>query len=157
MTLEPKLIRARPPITVATRIVKRYDVTVTDEPIRADVEAAALAMLPDLVPVGDGSPEAGWVVIHEGGDRTAMYVSAYSWVWDNVVEVRAAVAAQPHLDSPDDDPTNFRPVERPWAGCMWELIPFGHERTAWVQHVFGSTTPDLGAYLTDTHPDGWSV
>ncbi|MEZ5218485.1 MAG: hypothetical protein R2705_23690 [Ilumatobacteraceae bacterium] len=155
MALEPKLIRSRPPVTIGTRTMKRYDVTVTAEPIRPDVEAAALAMLPSLVPAGDGqTPEAGWIILHEGGDRTAMYLNAYCWVWDNVVEVHAAAAAQPHLGCADLDSTNFVTIEQRWIGCIWELPPFGHERSAWVRHVFGSDEADLAAYVADVLPDG---
>jgi hypothetical protein len=155
MTLQPKLIRSRPPVTVNGRSMKRYDVTVTDEPIGGHVERAALAMLPKLVPgIDDGTPAAGWIILHEGGDRTATYLNAYSWVWDNVVEFHAAASAQSHLGCPDDDPTNFMILDRPWIGCIWELPPFGHERSAWVRHVFGADHPDLAAYLADVLPDG---
>jgi hypothetical protein len=111
-------------------------------------------VLPQLLPEGDGStPPASWMILHEGADGSS-YVNAYSWVWDNVVEVHAAAAAQPHVGCPDDDPTNFVVLDRPWMGCIWELPPFGHERSAWVRHVFGADAPDLDAYLADVLPDG---
>jgi hypothetical protein len=155
MAFQPKLIRTRPPVTVNGRTLKRYDVTVTEEPFRHDIERAALAKLPELVPGPDGdTPPSGWIILHEGGDRTATYVNAYSWVWDNVVEFHAAVSAQPHLGCPSHDPTRFVTLDRPWIGCIWELPPFGHERSAWVRHVFGADQPDLNAYLADVLPDG---
>ena len=155
MALQPKLIRSRPVVMANERAMKRYDVTMTDEPIRADVEREALSLLPDLVPdLEDGTPSSGWFILHEGGDRTATYLAVYSWVWDNVVEVHAAASAQPHLGCPDLDPTNFITLARPWIGCTWELAPFGHERSAWVRHVFGADQPDLAAYLDDVLPDG---
>jgi hypothetical protein len=61
MALQPKLIRSRPPVTVNGRRMKRYDVTVTDEPFGDEVERAAMAVLPKLVPgIDDGTPPAGW-------------------------------------------------------------------------------------------------
>jgi hypothetical protein len=157
MTIQPKLCRPRPPITIGTRTMKRYDVTVTEEPIPPAVEAAALAMCATLVPEPDGTLGAGWVVLHEGGDRRAMYVNAYTWVWDNVVEAHAAAAAQPHVGCPDDDSTHFVAVDRPWVGCMWERIPFGHERSAWARHVIEPEQPAVDAYLGDVLAAGWRV
>lgn len=93
------------------------------------------------------------MILHQGRDGAA-YVNVYSWVWDNVVEYHAAAAGQPVLDCPDDDPTNFRVLGRPWIGCIWELPPFGHERDAWVRHVFGADEPSLDAYLADRFADG---
>lgn len=155
MVLHPKLIRSRPPVAVNGRVMKRYDVTVTDDPLRDDVVDAALVMLAELVPPAEeGTPPSGWVILHEGGDRTATYVNAYSWVWDNVVEFHGAASAQSHLGCPDDDPAHFVVLDRPWIGCIWELPPFGHERSAWVRHVFGADVPDLAAYLADLLPDG---
>jgi hypothetical protein len=157
MAFQPKLIRSRPPVTINRRSMKCYDITVTDEPIRGDVERAALEVLPKLVPdldPDDGTPPSGWIILHEGGDRTAAYLNAYNWVWDNVVEFHAAASAQPHLGCPDDDPTNFAMLDRPWIGGIWELPPFGHERSASVRHISGVDHPDLDAYLADILPDG---
>lgn len=156
MALHPKLIRSRPPITVGNRIMKRYDVTLDQEPFSPTIEQAALAMLPHLVPATDDgdTPPAGWIILHQGGDRRATYLNAYSWVWDNVIEVHVAAAAQPHLGCPDDDPTHFMIINKPWVGCIWELPPFGHERSAWVRHIFGADQPNLDAYLADVLPDG---
>ena len=75
-------------------------------------------------------------------------------MWDNVVEYHAAAAGQPFLGCPDGDPTHFMILDRPWIGCIWELPPFGHERSAWVRHVFGADIADLDAYLADVLPDG---
>lgn len=156
MTFQPKQIRSRPTVTTGSRLMKRYDVTNTTDPISSEVEQAALAILPQLVapPDNPGDRTAGWVILHEGGDGVAMFLTSYSWVWDNVVEVHAAVAAEPHVGCPDRDSTNFVLLERPWMGCTWELAPFGHERSAWVRHMFGAEKPDLDAYLADVVPDG---
>ncbi len=74
---------------------------------------------------------------------------AYSWVWDNVLEYHTAAAGVPFLGCPDEDPTHFIELERPWIGCVWELAPLEHERAAWVKHLL-SGAPDLAAYLADT-------
>jgi hypothetical protein len=159
MSFEPKHIRTLPPIEVDGWWLKRYHVTNTTPAdggsIDPAVEAAAYTMLGLLVPScePDGGPRAGWMILHEGRD-TGRYVVVYTWVWDNVVEVHSAAAAQPHLGCPDSDPTHFMVLDRPWAGCIWELEPFGHERSAWVRHVYGTDWPDLAAYLADTLPDG---
>jgi hypothetical protein len=154
MALQPKYLRALDPIVVGARHLKRYHVSNDETPIDAAIERAAYELLPRLVPAPDGStPPGGWVILHQGGDGAA-YLNAYSWVWDNVIEFHAAAAGQPMVDCPDDDPTHFVPLERPWIGCIWELPPFGHERSAWVRHVFGADVPDLDAYLADHLPDG---
>lgn len=154
MALEPKYLRALAPIEITGRRLKRYHVSNDETPIDASIEAAAIATLPSLVPAPDGStPPAGWLILHQGRDGAA-YLNTYCWVWDNVVEFHAAAAGQPMLDCPDDDPTHFVPIERPWIGCIWELPPFGHERSAWVRHVFGADRPDLEAYLADLLVDG---
>ena len=78
MALQPKLIRSRPPVTVNGRRMKRYDVTVGDEPFGDPVERAALAVLPTLLPgIDDGTPPAGRIILHQGGDRTATYLDAH--------------------------------------------------------------------------------
>jgi hypothetical protein len=154
MPFEPKHIRSLAPIVVNDRHIKRYHVSNTEEPIATEIETAAYAMLPQLLPEWDGStPPASWVILHEGGDGAA-YINAYSWVWDNVVEFHAATAGQPFLGCPDRDPTNFMVLDRPWIGCIWELPPFGHERSAWVRHMLDADHPNLDNYLADTMPDG---
>ena len=158
MALAPKHISALPPVVVGGRHLKRYHVSMRAPAdgggIPPAVEAAAHAVLPTLLPAeDDGTPPGGWLILHEGADGAA-YLNVYSWVWHNVVEVHAAAAAQPALGCPDDDPTHFVPIERSLVGCIWELPPFGHERSAWVRHVFGSDAPDLDAYLADVLPDG---
>ena len=49
---------------------------------------------------------------------------------------------------------HFKALDRPWMGCVWELAPFGHERTAWVRHVLRPDVPDLQGYLADMLADG---
>ena len=135
------------------RHYKRYYVTSAAAVITPEVEKAALELLPDLVPELDGTPPAGFVVLHRGGDGAA-YLNAYTWVWDNVLHMRGAAAAQAALGCPDEDPTHFMPLDRPWIGCVWELPPIQHERDAWVRHMLMPDAVDLAGYLDDTMPDG---
>ena len=154
MPFTPKYLRSLDPVSVAGRRMKRYHVTNDPQPMAPEIAVAAETMLAHLVPAPDGStPPAGWTILHRGADGAA-YLNAYSWVWDNVVEYHAAVAGLPFVGCPDGDPTNFMVLDRPWIGCIWELPPFGHERSAWVRHVFGADTADLDAYVADVLPDG---
>ncbi|MYW04826.1 hypothetical protein [Streptomyces sp. SID3343] len=153
MAFTEKLLRVHPEIVVGGRRVKRYHVTADPAGIEADVQRAAYARLPDLLPEPDGTPAAAFVVLHRGGDNGA-YLNAYSWVWDNVVHFAGAAAGQPVIGCPDDDPTHFVRLERPWIGCVWELPPILHERDAWVRHMLDPEHPDLDAYLADVLSDG---
>jgi hypothetical protein len=56
-------------------------------------------------------------------------------------EARSASSARPRLD-------------RRWIGCIWELAPFGHERSSWVRHILQPDLPDLTGYINDTLPEG---
>ena len=154
MPFTEKFLRVRPPIEVAGRIVKRYHVTPGPEVVEPDIEQAAYAILPELLPDPDGTPPATFVVVHRSRGDNAAYLNAYSWVWDNVLHFRAAAAAQPQLGCPDADPTHFVVLDRPWIGCVWELPPIAHERDAWVRHMLLPDKPDLCAYLADSMPDG---
>lgn len=137
------------------RQLKRYHIDQLERPLEAAVEKAAYDMLPVLLGefVDDGTPAAGWVVLHRGGD-TGAYLLAYTWVWDNALEVRVAAAGQPALDCPDEDPTHFVEVRRPAVGCVWELAVLEHERAAWVHHMLAPDRPNLAGYLFDTRAEG---
>ncbi|MFH9549984.1 hypothetical protein ACIBAH_18885 [Streptomyces sp. NPDC051445] len=151
-----KLLTVLPPIEVAGRHIKRYHVTADPAGIAPEVQQAAYAILPELLPAPDGTPPATFVVLHRGGDDGA-YLNAYSWVWDNVLHFRGAAAGQPVLGCPDDDPSHFVRTDRPWIGCVWELAPILHERDAWVRHVLARRAPrvpDIEAYLADSPADG---
>ncbi|MFI8826286.1 hypothetical protein [Streptomyces sp. NPDC053431] len=144
------------PVVIAGRHVKRYHVTADPAGIEPEVEKAAYAVLPELLPEPDGTPPASFAVLHRGGDSGA-YLNVYSWAWDNVIHFGCAAAGQPALDCPDLDPTHFVRIEpgaRNWIGCVWELAPFGHERGAWVRHMLAADAPDLDAYLADTLSSG---
>ncbi|MBV9449562.1 MAG: hypothetical protein JO345_27075 [Streptosporangiaceae bacterium] len=155
MPFTEKLLTSLPPIAAGGRQFKRYYVTSETASISPEIEAAAFETLPKLLPEADGTPAAGFVVLHRGGDGAA-YLNAYTWVWDNVLHMRAAAAAQPVLGCPDDDPTHFLVVDRPWIGCVWELPPIQHERDAWVRHMLVPDVADLDGYLADAIPDGWT-
>jgi hypothetical protein len=152
MAFKEKLVTVQPPTEVAGRHVKRYHVTADPAGIDTEVEKAALEFLPQLLPAPDGTPPATFIVVHRGGDGAA-YLNAYSWVWDNVLHMRGAVAAQPEFGCPDDDPTHFMALDNNWIGCVYELPPVLHERNAWVKHMLAPDTPDLDAYLADSLAD----
>ncbi len=153
MTFAEKYLRAPGRIAVAGRQVKRYHVSIEPE-IDEGIQKAAAEFLPRLLPAPDGeTPPASFVILHRGAGSAA-YLNAYSWVWGNVIECRAAVAGVPFLDCPDEDPEHFRALSRPWIGCVWELAPLGHERAAWIRHVLRPGRPDLAGYLADVLPDG---
>jgi hypothetical protein len=40
------------------------------------------------------------------------------------------------------------------SGRIWELVPFGHERSSWVRHILEPDLPDLTGYINDTLPEG---
>jgi hypothetical protein len=149
MTFTDKTLRALPPIRVAGRAVKRYHVFTDLALIEPAIEKAAREILPGLLPEPDGTPAAAFTVLHRGSDGAA-YLNAYSWVWDNVLHMRGAAAAQPALGCPDDDPAHFIAVDRPWIGCVYELLPLGHERDAWVRHMLAPDVADLAGYLADS-------
>jgi hypothetical protein len=153
MPFEEKLLASLPPIAAGGRRFKRYYVTTETAVITAEIEEAAFGLLPTLLPDLDGTPPAGFAVLHRGADGAA-YLNAYTWVWDNVLHMRGAAAAQPALGCQDTDPTHFMALDRPWIGCVWELPPIQHERDAWVRHMLAPDVADLDGYLTDAMPSG---
>jgi hypothetical protein len=153
MTFKEKLLSCPPPVEVGGRHYKRYYVTTEVAVITPEVEKAALSALPKLLPEIDGTPPAGFVVLHRGGNGAA-YLNAYTWVWDNVLHMRGAAAAEAALGCPDEDPTHFILLDRPWIGCVWELPPIQYERDAWVRYMLMPDVTDLDGYLGDTMPGG---
>jgi len=154
MAFTEKYLCTHGPIEVAGRKVKRYHIVPVSAEIEDGVQKAAYDMLPRLLPAPDGeAPPASFVVLHRGSDIGA-YLCAYSWVWGNVIECRTAAAGVPFLCCPDEDPERFAELARPWIGCVWELPPLGHERSAWVRHVLAPDEPDLPGYLADLLPEG---
>lgn len=139
------------------RRVKRYHLTADGGKIADGIQDAAYEFLPRLLPrPDDETPPAGWAVLFKPPGAAA-YLVAYSWTWVNVVECRPAAAGVPELGCQDQNPEHFTLVDRRWIGCVWELAPLGHERSAWIRHVLAPQTPDLPGYLTDTLPEGSAV
>jgi hypothetical protein len=153
MAFTPRFLSSHGLLHTGGRTIKRYHLNVDDRAIEPAVVEAAHAFLPRLLPAPDATtPPASFVILHRG--RSASYLVAYSWVWDNVIECRSAAAGEPVLGCPDLDPTHFVELVKPWVGCVWELAPFEHERSAWVRHMLEAAPADLAAYLADTFPDG---
>jgi hypothetical protein len=141
-------------IECAARRVKLYHVSAEAGRIAGSIQDAACHFLPRLLPKPDSeTPPAGWAVLFKGSGVPA-YLVAYSWTWVNVVECRAAAAGLPELGCADENPEHFTLLDRRWIGCVWELAPLGHERSAWMRHVLDRETPDLAGYLTDVMPEG---
>jgi hypothetical protein len=153
MGFNDKNLRSLAVVNLPDRQLKRYHIDQASRPLESEVIEAAYHVLPKILPPAETDLTSGWVVLHRGSD-TGAYIVAYSWVWDNVVEVHSCAAGQPALDCPDLDPTNFVEVERSWAGCVWELGVLEHERSAWVRHMLSPDKPDLGGYLYDTVANG---
>jgi hypothetical protein len=154
MPFAQKQLRVPGTVEVSGRQVKRYHIAPAGTPVEERVQQAAYRLLPGLLPgPDDETPPASFVVLHRGSD-TGAYLCAYSWVWGNVVECRTAAAGIPFLGCADHDPANFRPLDRPWIGCVWELAPLEHERSAWVRHVLDPSEADLEGYLADVLAEG---
>jgi hypothetical protein len=154
MSFQPRYLTVPGPIHIGDRVIKRYHVNAADGPIEDAVVRAAEAFLPRLLPPEpDATPRASYIVLHRGRGSAA-YLLAYSWVWDNVLEYHTAAAGEPFLGCPDRDPTSFVVLARPWVGCVWELPPLEHERSAWVRHMLAPDVADLAGYVADTLAPG---
>jgi hypothetical protein len=147
MTFAERFLTTAEPIEMAGRQIKRYHLRVVDADVDAEIQSAAYAMLPGLLPEPDGTPPATFTVLHQGEDGA--FLLAYSWMWDNVLEYRTVCAGVPMLGCPDTDLTHFAVPVRNWIGCVWELAPLEHERSAWVRHLLEPARPDLAGYLAD--------
>lgn len=153
LTLTAKQLRAKPRITIGERRFKRYHVTDDGSEIAQEIQQAAYAFVPRLLPTFDDDTEpAGFIVLHQGPNGA--YLVVYSWVWHNVVHVRSAAAGEAYFGCEPGNLTHFREIDKPFAGCTWELAALGHEPAAWVRHVAGAERPDVHAYLDDVLPDG---
>ncbi|MEV7968656.1 hypothetical protein AB0O34_22120 [Sphaerisporangium sp. NPDC088356] len=152
MAFTEKYLRLPGVIETAGRQIKRYHVSTFDTEIEEEIQRAAYAFLPRLLPGLDETPPAAFTVLHRA--RDAAYLNAYTWVWDNVLECRMAAAGVPLLGCDDTDPANFKELAKPWIGCVWELPPLEHERAAWVRHMLTPDNPRLSTYLSDIPAEG---
>jgi hypothetical protein len=152
MGFEERYLRTPGSLELAGRRIKLYHVNHVDTEIEPEVQEAAYAFLPKLLAEPDGTPPLAFAVLHRGGQGA--FLNAYSWVWDNVIEAHTSAAGVPFLGCPDTDPTRFTPLAKPWIGCVWELPPLAHERTAWVRHMLAPDQPDIDAYLADYLTEG---
>jgi hypothetical protein len=107
---------------VACRHIRRYHGTADPAGIAPELEEAAYATLPRLLPEPDSTPPATFVVLHRGGDDGAC-LNADSCVWDHVPHFRGASAGRPVLGCPDRDPAHFITPDLPWTGRVGELPP----------------------------------
>jgi hypothetical protein len=154
MTFTENELRVPGTVEIGGHQVKRYHIAQVGTPIEELVRTAAYELLPRLLPAPDGkAPPASFAVLHHG-TGTGAYLCAYSWVWGTVIECRTAAAGMPLLGCANQDPENFRPLDRPWIGCVWELAPLEHERSAWVRHGLMPASPDLDGYLADVVAEG---
>jgi len=132
--------------------VKRYHIARDGKPIEPELEAAAYAMVPDMLAPLDGTPPAAFTVLFR--TRTGLHLNVYSWYWDNVLYGKFAVGGAPILGSPDEDPGHLVPLELQLIGCVYELDVVVHERSAWIRHMLMTQAPDMDAYLGDVLPTG---
>ena len=127
MSITEKILRAPHPIEIGGRTLKRYHITTFEAEIEPGIRKAAWDIVPELAPQPDDeTPPTGWLVRHTGA--TGAYLCAYSWVWDNVVEMQSAVAGEPYLGCPDTNPEHVGVLE--------------------------PDLPDLTGYISDTLPAG---
>jgi hypothetical protein len=154
MAFIDKQLTVKEPLVVAGRHVKRYEVVTPGLVITDDIRAAAYEFLPKLYPdFEDPTPPATVSVLHRS--TAGMYLLAYNWAWDNVLHCRTAVSGdQPFLGSTDPDLTHFTVLSKDLIGCVWELPPLTHERSAWVRHMLEPDEADFEAYLADTMAEG---
>lgn len=147
MAFAERFLTTPDPVELSGRTIKRYEIHIEDEPIDSSIRDAAYAWLPRLLPESTGTLPAGYSVLH----RSALgsYLLVYSWVMTDILECRTALAGVRELGCPDDDPANFVASGGSWIGCVWELAPLEHERSAWVRHVLQAESPDLRGYAAD--------
>jgi hypothetical protein len=149
MAFEERHLRVGATAEVGDRRMKWYHLSVGSAPIQPAIVEVAQRYLPYLMPPLDGTPPAGFAVLHQGLD--AVYLLAYTWVWDNVIHCRSASAGSAYLGSVEGNPYEFRDLRNAsWMGCVWELAIVAHERDAWVRHLLAPGEPDLDGYLADS-------
>lgn len=111
-----------------------------DEMIAA-AKAKALEILPS--PEEDGVPGVGMVIVHDAEDYGFILVQ---W-WANNIELH-----QELFYTEIDQPDLLHPVPTKAFGCMYELEITDFERRLYMSLLRnGNGTPDLSAYLAQTH------
>ena len=66
-SLQAKQLRAKPRITIGERRFKRYHVNTDGSEIAPEIQQAAYAFVPNLLPSFDDDTEpAGFIVLHQG-------------------------------------------------------------------------------------------
>ncbi|WP_234338244.1 hypothetical protein [Streptomyces sp. NRRL F-5727] len=68
MAFTEKILTVPEPVGIGGRHVKRCHVTSDQAGIEPEVAKAAYALLPELLPEPDGTPAAGFAVLHRGTD-----------------------------------------------------------------------------------------
>lgn len=149
MTFEDRHLSVAEIADVGDRRMKWYHLSVDSAPIHPGIVERAHAYLPYLLPPQDGTPPAGFAILHRGLD--AVYLMACTWVWDNVLHCRSASAGSAFLGSVEGNLFDFHDLKNPsWMACVWELTVVTHERDAWVRHMLAPGEPDPDGYLADS-------
>jgi hypothetical protein len=86
----------------------------------------------------------GFVILHEGQAGTWLLMG---W-WAQGNSCCQLLAKSEHASL-----RKFERVSRPLAACVWEALPFAHERDAWVRHMMREV-PNPDGYLADWMPEG---
>jgi hypothetical protein len=133
-----------PRVTIGDRRFKRYHLATDGDAIPWEVQEAAYAFVPALLPPSDDATEpAGFIVLRHGPEGARLQV--FSWVEQIAVHAREALAPPA---TPGEAPA-FGPVERSPEEGPWERSLLAHEAAAWVRHVAAAERPDTHAYLAD--------
>jgi hypothetical protein len=152
MSITEKFLRAPGPIEISGRMLKRYHITTFEAEIEPGIQKAACEILPELVPQPDDEtpPPAGWCCTRAPTAPTCALTAGSGATssrcgrrWQENPTLAALIPIR-----------NFGVFDRRWIGCIWELAPFGHERSSWVRHILEPDLPDLTGYINDTLPEG---
>lgn len=125
--------------------VKVYGIAAFDKLPRTELIEASVGLAARVLPqpaLGDGRYGVGFVIAHDAA--TVCFGLTYWWQAENELHQRVHA-------SPLDDPSAFKPVRNPAAGCVWELGIIDFERRAWIDDVLANPAgPDLDLYLGRT-------
>ncbi|SED58706.1 Ketosteroid isomerase-related protein [Rhizobiales bacterium GAS188] len=131
--------------------LKAYGIKASPEPavplLPADVIEAARTHAGERLSAAGregGHYGLGYAILHSGIEANWLLVDWWA---------HADIGCQLLSSSTATAPAIFAPVTRPLMACVWELIPIGHERNAWVRHML-KPVPDRAGYLADRLADG---